>query len=166
MAPDSRHLRARWIIAAAGWLLWLITIALPTGLSGSRHVWTIYPEGVRAASRIEFRVKTISNMVETAALIGFLAASCVLVVSPLLMGLNHSLNPAVRRWRWVGLGLLATLELTTMVIMQRGSNVPLSLHVFVLAHLILCVAIIPWPGEHAIRQSGFEVIIPDQRFSD
>lgn len=99
MAPDSNHLRARWIIAAAGWLLWLITIVLPMGIPSSEHVWQIYPSAVRAAFRGEFRFRTTSNILESAALGGFLLASCVLLVSPVLMGLNHSPNDWVRRWR-------------------------------------------------------------------
>lgn len=51
-----------------------------------------------------------------------------------------------------------------MIIMQ-GLFMLLPLHLLVLAYLLLCIAIVPWPRERAIRQSGFEVVIPDRRSS-
>lgn len=170
MAAAPRHLRARWIIAALGWLLWAVTLTLPIGGIPSDGMWVIYPGAVREALGINFRIESAQHVIEVAAIVGFVIASGVLAISPVLMRLHRSHNPAVRRWRWLGLGLFAMVELSVMFIaLQVTAQLPLfiwPIHLFVLAHVVVGVAILPWPGERSLTPSGFEVLIPDAQQSD
>jgi len=43
------------------------------------------------------------------------------------------------------------------------SRISWSGHLLVLSHLIVCVAVIPWPRERVLKSSGFEVIMPNER---
>jgi hypothetical protein len=166
MSPDPRHLRARWILAALGWGLWAITLTLPIDGSGPQRVWIIYPGAVNELVEMNRQIWSAQHVIEAAAVAGFIVASGALAISPVLMRLHRSHNPAARRWRWLGLGLLAMIQLSVVFIrLQVTAQVPLwiwSIHLFVSAHVVLCLAIIPWPGEHSPILSGFEVLIPSQ----
>lgn len=163
MAPDPRHLRARWTIAAAGWLLWAILMPMPLFAGSVTRMWDMYPQALRALAKLDMSLRTVERTISAAALIGGVVASAVFLASPLLVACNHSLSRRTRRWRWIGLGLLAMAQLTVMLAIRRGGPVPWAGHLVVVSYLLVGVAIIPWPRERMITQSGFDVLIPGEQ---
>lgn len=163
MTPDPRHLRARWTIAAVGWLLWAVAIALPFPIV-PRAAYQIYPEVLHELSNPEwYTVNNRKDLLGLATLICFCLATAVFAASPVLVALNHGLRAKVRRWRWVGLGLLPAAQLSALLLSLPGRAEVWPVHLLVLSHLILLVAIVPWPRERIPNASGFEVVMPGER---
>lgn len=163
MAADGRHLRTRWILAAAGWLLWAVSVFMPC--PKTTHLWDIYPQAIQAIAKLDLAVSPRARMIETAALFGFVLASGVFLISPVLLICCHSFRPKVRQWRWTALGLLGMAQLTVMLLTTKVGPALATwpAHLLVFSHLIVCIAIIPWPRETGFTQSGFDVIIPDAK---
>jgi hypothetical protein len=166
VTTDGRHLRARWIIYSAGLLLWAVTLPMPLFPGSAERILSIYPESYRAATKLQMSLSNTQEIIDAAALLGFIIATGVLIISPLLMSINHSERPMVRRWRSIAFGLLAMAQVSVMLLASLRlvpSHISWSGHLLVLSHLIVCIAIIPWPRETAFAQSGFDVIIPDPK---
>jgi len=88
--------------------------------TASERIWGVYPEACRAAVKLQVSLRTTQDIIDSAALLGFLIGTGVLIISPLLMSLNHSERPMVRRWRSVAFGLLAMAQLSVMLLASPG----------------------------------------------
>lgn len=159
MPTDGRHLLLRWLLALAGWLLCAASLAMPA-FNNFKHLWEIYPNTLRIITRYGGRLLD-APVFMSVPVFCFALATWIMAISPILMLLNHSVRSAVRRWRWLALGLPAAVGLSALVIVN-GNPSSMPAHLLVLAHLLVCAGILPWPGETLPPNRAFEVILPAQ----
>lgn len=148
---DGGHLLWRWGLLVAGWAAWGLAITSTTPASTSRRLFTIYPEIVRM-----YRSQGIprGDVVVAAVVIVFVMASMLGAASPALMLLNH--QTAMRGLRWVGWFILGGAGAAGYLVVRNGFAPAFVL--LGLAHVLVCAAIVPWPGETRPADRGFEVV--------